>query len=309
MPSGQFINRSNIELPMEVSREILQKTQESSAVMQLARKVDLPGDGKVIPMITGDPSAEWVTETGSKPVSKPTFNKKLMQAHKLAVIVPFSNEFKRDRAALYNACIQRLPNILGAKYDATVFFGPDDTLANFDNFAAVTTQVLDVNAVAGTNAYDGLVAADIDVSEQGGIITGYVFSPQGRGILLKTKDGDGRPLFTNSVSERAVPRILGAQTYFKKAAYKAGSAAVGSTAAVPDIVGFAGDWDHAMWGTVEGVKIDISDQATLVYKNELEQDVTINLWQQNMFAVRAEIEVGFAAETQYFNALTRAHSA
>ena len=36
---------------------------------------------------------------------------------------------------------------------------------------------------------------------------------------------------------------------------------------------------------------------------------TINLWQRNMFAVRAEIEVGFVAQTNFFNALTRAHQA
>ena len=306
MPTGQFMNRSYIELPQEVASEILQKTQESSAIMQLAQKVELPGDGKVIPMITGDPEADWITETEMKPVDKPTFGKKIMQAHKLAVILPFSNEFRRDRAALYNACIQRLPNVLGKKYDATVFFGPASALANFDDFTAVTAQKLDAS---GKTAYDGLVAADIDVSEQGGTIDGYVFSPQGRGILLSAVDANKRPLFVNSVAESAIPRVLGAPTYFKKAAYKAGSAAVGSTAAVDDIVGFAGDWTHAMWGTVEGVKIDISDQATLVYKNELDQDVTINLWQQNMFAVRAEIEVGFVAETEYFNALTRSHSA
>ena len=34
----------------------------------------------------------------------------------------------------------------------------------------------------------------------------------------------------------------------------------------------------------------------------------INLFQQNMFAVRAEIEVGFVAQTAYFNKLTRTHA-
>lgn len=304
--SGQFTNRSNIELPMEVSHEILQKMQESSAIMQLATRIELPGNGLIIPVITGDPEANWVTETAAKPVDKPTFNKKQMQAHKLAVIVPFSNEFKRDRAALYNACVSRLPNALGKKYDNTVFFGPASTLANFDDFSAVTAQALDT---VGKTAYDGFVAADIDISEHGGVINGYVLSPQGRGIVLSAVDSNKRPLFINSVAESDVPRILGAPTYFKQAAYKAGAAAVGSAAAIPDIVGFAGDWAHAMWGTVEGVKIDISDQATLTYKDDNNQDVTINLWQQNMFAVRCEIEVGFVAETEYFNALTRAHQA
>lgn len=307
MASGQAINRSYFELPPEVSREILQRAQESSAIMRLARKVDLPGDGRAFPVITGDPTATWVTETGTKPVDFPTFDKKLMQAHKLAVIVPFSDEFRRDRRALYDACINRLPNALGKEFDETVFFGPKSgSLANFTNFTAVTAQALDAS---NKTAYDGLVAADIDISEQGGTIDGYVFSPQGRGILLGTQDTSKRPIFINSVSDDAIPRILGAPTYFAKSAYKAGAAAAGSDPAVPDIVGFAGDWTHAMWGTVEGVKIDISTESTLTYTDSNNQTVTINLFQQNMFAVRAEIEVGFAAETEYFNMLTRSHSA
>ncbi len=298
MPAtGQATNRTNFELPMDVSREILQKTQEASAIQRLARRVNLPGNGLIIPMITGDPTADWVTETGMKPVSNPSFDRKLMQAHKLAVIVPFSDEFRRDRKALYDQCIRRLPLALAAKFDETVLFGPASTLANFDNFSAVTQQALDTS---GKTAYDGLVAADIDISEQGGIVDGYVFSPQGRGILLSAVDANKRPLFINSVADDAIPRVLGAPTYFVRSAYKAGG--------TNDIVGFAGDWSHAMWGTVEGVKIDISTEATLTYTDENSQTVTINLFQQNMFAVRAEIEVGFAAETEYFNALTRAHA-
>lgn len=300
MATGVPTNRSNLPLPEAVSSEILQKTQEASSVMQLARQIPLPGNGVQIPVITSDPVANWVTETGVKPVSNPGLNKKIMQAHKLAVIVPFSNEFRRDMSRLYSALVERLPNALSKEYDKTVFFGPASSLANFDDFSAITAQSL---SGAG-GVYAGLVAADTDISEQGGTINGYVFSPQGRGMLLSALDGNDRPLFINSVAESAVPRILGAPTYFRQAVYKDGE----STTPTPDIVGFAGDWSHALWGTVEGVKIDISEEATLTTKDDQDQDVVINLWQQNMFAVRVEIEVGFVAETEYFNALTRTHS-
>ncbi len=303
MATGIPTNRTNLPMPVAVSSEILKKTQEASSIMQLARKITLPGNGVQIPVITGDPVANWVTETGSKPVSNPSLSKKIMQAHKLAVIVPFSMEFKRDMAALYNALISRLPNALSKEFDKAVFFGPASVLANFDDFSDVTAQSLSGSG----GVYAGLVAADTDISEQGGTIDGYVFSPQGRGMLLNALDKQDRPIFINSVSEGSVPRILGAPTYFRQAAYKEGAAGVGTAAGTPDIVGFAGDWNHAMWGTVEGVKVDISEQATLTVE-EGTSTTQINLWQQNMFAVRAEIEVGFVAEKQYFNALTRKHT-
>lgn len=84
------INRTTtISLPGSVSSEILQKAQESSAVMALARKIPLPGLGVTIPVITGDPEAGWVGETEKKPVKRGTLATKQMQPYTLAVIVPF----------------------------------------------------------------------------------------------------------------------------------------------------------------------------------------------------------------------------
>ena len=65
--SGTATNRTSIDLPVDVSNEIIQKTQEGSAVMQLARQIALPGRGAAINVITSDPEATWVSETSSKP--------------------------------------------------------------------------------------------------------------------------------------------------------------------------------------------------------------------------------------------------
>lgn len=280
------LNRTSVSLPAEVSAEILQKIQEESAVMQLARQVTLPGRGLTIPMITGDPTAQWVDEAARKPVSNPSVDKKMMQAYKLAVIETFSMEFRRDIPALYDALVARLPLALAKQFDATVFGAVAAPGANFDTFAAVTAQSI------STDAYAGLVAADAAIAAAGGILNGFVISPQGRAILLSARDNDNRPLFINSVAEGAIPMILGARTLQSKGAYQAGT---------PNVVGFAGDWTQAVYGTVEGVKIDISDQATLTVGEN-----TVNLWQDNMFAVRAEIELGFRADTTVFNRLTQA---
>lgn len=295
-PTGNPVNRTNINLPNEVSGEILQKVQESSMIMQLAQQIQLPGTGLQIPVIVGDPEAAWISETGRKPVSFPTLDKKIMQGHKLAVIVPFSDEFRRDAKALYDALIARLPGVLAKKFDGTVFFGPaSGTLANFDDLSGVTGVSLD------TNVYDGLVTADSNISLQGGMVNGYVFSPQGRGKLLLAKDGQQRPLFTPGVESNGINRVLGAATHFTQAAFKAGTTGENAT---PATVGFAGDWNHAMYGVVQAMTVSVSDQATLTYTDGENQTVTLNLWQNNMFAVRAEMEVGFACEAEYFNKLT-----
>ena len=285
MATGTATNRTNVDLPVELSREILQKAKESSAIMQLARQITLPGRGEAINVITSDPEAAWVGETASKPVSNPGLATKVMRGYKLAVIVPFSNEFRRDLASLYDALVQRLPGALGKKFDATVFGNGDAPGSDFDTFAAITAQSL------ASDVYQGLVAADTDVALHGGVINGYAISPQMKGLLLAATDQNHRPLFINNVSEGAVPMILGAKTVVTKGAFVQGT---------PNVVGVAGDWTQAMWGTVEGIKIDFSSDATL----DIDAEHKINLFQQNMFAVRAEIEVGFRADTSVFNALT-----
>lgn len=282
--AGVPTNRTNISLPPEVAAEILAKTQEASAVMSLARQIALPGRGVSIQVITADPEAAWVGETEAKAVADPGLSTKVMEPYKLAVIVPFSNEFRRDAAALYDELVRRLPLALAAKFDATVVGAVQAPGSNFDTFASATAQ-----NITNPNTYSSLVAADADIATHGGIMNGIALSPQGKSVLLGAVDGDSRPLFINNVSEGAVPMVLGAKTVLNKGVYDGTN----------HVVGIAGDWSQAMYGTVEGVVIDYSSDATLTSGN-----TTINLFQQNMFAVRAEIEIGFRADTSCFNRLT-----
>ena len=283
--AGTPTNRTNTQLPADVSAEILAKTQEASAVMSLARQIALPGRGVSIPVIMGDPQAAWVGETEKKPVANPELGTKIMEAYKLAVIVPFSNEFRRDAAALYDELVRRLPLALAQKFDATAVGAVTAPGNNFDTFASATAQ-----NISNPNTYASLVAADTDIAANGGIMNGIALAPQGKGVLLGAVDDAKRPLFINNVAEGAVPMVLGARTELSKGIYDATN----------NVVGVAGDWSQAMYGTVEGVVIDYSSDATL----DLGEGNTINLFQQNMFAVRAEIEIGFRADVDCFNRLT-----
>ena len=295
--SGIPTNRTNITLPAEVSAEILAKTQSESAIMRLAQQTELPGRGKQISVISADPQAGWVAETDPKPVSNPTLGSKLMQAYQLAVIVPFSNQFRRDLPALYDELVRRLPRALATKFDQTVIGAVDKPGENFDNFALCTAQ--SIIPSGGNTTYLGLLEAYKDISDHGGILDGFAMSPNGIGILLGAVDSVGRPIFIPTANDGEINRVLGRRTIEARGMYKSGAAVVGSTPAVPAIVGVAGDWTQAMWGAVSNVDISFSDQATLTINSNL-----VNLWERNMFAVRAEIELGFRADTSCFNLLT-----
>ena len=113
------IQRTN--LPAQIADEIWAKTLEESAVMSLARRIQLPGNGLAIPVITSEPEAAWVSETNAKPVSNSAYQMKTLQPYKLAVIETVSYELTRDLPALYAELRRRLPYALAAKFDATVF--------------------------------------------------------------------------------------------------------------------------------------------------------------------------------------------
>jgi len=279
---------TNIQLPSQLSTDIWAKAIESSAVMQLAQRVNLPGSGVTIPVITGDATADWVAETAEKPVSKSTFGVKQMTPYKMAVIELFSNEFRRDLPALYAELERRLPLSLGKKFDETVFHGTAPG-SNFD----VLTNSTGVG-IGGTGAYSKLVGVYETLATADASLTGWALSPQGKAMLLSAVDGNERPLFVPNVNDTAViGRILGAPVAETKAVYKAGT---------PAIVGFAGDWEQARYGIVDGINVAISEEATI-------NDGTnqINLWQRNMFALRVEAEFGFIVkDPAAFVALTNA---
>ena len=274
--AGVDINRttSGISLPASVSNEIWSDTIEGSVVMSASRQIELPGSGVTIHEITGEPVASWVAETAEKPVSRPTLANKTITPYKLAVIVPFSNEFRRDLSGLYGALANRLPGALAKKFDDTVFAASGAPGGNFDQLGTGTTDE-DVDTAA---IYESLA----DAYSAAGDPSHWVVNASLRGLLLRATDGFGRPLFTpEATTTNTVGQMLGLPILRTKSTITGADGIVGD---------FAG---NAVYGTVEGVQVSISDQATLT-----DGEDTINLWQQNMFAVRAEIEVGFRVRSK-----------
>ena len=269
---------TNVIFDPEISNEIISKAIAESAIMQLAQTMEIAGNGKKYQTITGDPVPEWVGETEAKPVGKFSFGTKEVEPYKLAIIVPFSEEFRTDKAALYNECVNRLPKLFGPKIDATVM-GTTAPGANFDVLGSA--QTVSMTPAQGKTLYDQFVAADELIGNHDGIMSGIALAPQGRSKVLAAIDQTGHPLFSAGVQSGTINPILGASVRVAKGIYTAGS---------PATLGLAGDFSNISYGVVKQITGSISDQATLTYTDG-DETITLNLWQQNMFAVRFEMRV------------------
>lgn len=284
--AGIQTNRTatGVLLPPEVSSQIWQDAQAASVVMQKAGRIDLPGEGVDVPLITGDPTATWIGETDKIAVGNSTFGSKSIRPRKVALIEMFSNEFRRDLPALYAALAERLPKTIAKAYDLKVLHATAEANA-FDSLAGAQALNLDT-----TDTYGDLVAIDSAVYEANGVTDGYVFAPKARRTLIGAKDSDGRPLLLNSLTEsRSVPTLLGADVEYSPHAYKAG---VEDT--TPEVLGFAGQWsDNAYWGAVQDIRVEVSTEAVVDVSQTATPDF-VSLFQRDMFALRVIAHLGFA---------------
>ena len=271
---------TGVVLPREISREVWNTAMEESVVMRLARRIDLPGYGINVPIVDAEVAVDIVAESTEKPVVTPEIGNKFMAPIKIAGIIPFSNEFRRDMSRVYDTIVRDAPRSIFSKFDRLVFNGVNGSApaTGFDTLADATAV-----ALAGTDVYADLVSAKTAVANGDGMLNGWVFAPQGEAVLLSAVDGNSRPLFIDSpTSQGGVGRLLGEQVYYTKHLYQAGT---------PNLIGVAGDWDQAYYGVVEDITVKFSDQATI-------NDGTnqINLWQRNMFAILIEATLGFAVK-------------
>lgn len=276
---------NGVVLPKDVSKQIIAETLQDSAIMQLATQTAIPSTGVTFQTITGEPTADWVSETELKPVGTHTFGSKSVTPYKMAVIEPFSAEFIRDKTALYNECVRRLPFALSKKFDQTVL-GTTAPGTGFDVLGDCTKVAID------KDAYEAFVTIDGNIADADGMMNGIALGAKGRSLLLAQTDKQGRPLFTPGVESGQLGNVLGAGVSVQKPIYVAGK---------PATVGIAGDFANAFYGISDAITISKSDQASL----KLSDGTVLYLFQQNMVAVRVEFTVGFyVRDKAQYNLLT-----
>lgn len=80
----------------EYSTQIITKLEELSPMRRLASTMAIGTSNILIPTLATDAAGGWVTETGPRPESEPTFDQLQIDVHEHAVIIPVSQQLLED---------------------------------------------------------------------------------------------------------------------------------------------------------------------------------------------------------------------
>lgn len=284
----------------ELAGPIFDEAAKGSAAMSLIRKVPLGASGQAFPIVTSKPTANWTAEGAQKHTTDAGLGLVKMEPKKLTAIAVASQEVIRANPGGYSETLEGLlADAFARAFDLAVFHnkgGDGNGTSPFETTLAATTKSVTLGAAAGANTYDDLVKA-MSLNLQGTPkkqVTGFAFDTGFEIDLLSAKDTAGRPLFAEAAYTGAVPAlrsgsVLGRTTYMHE------------NVGLDKTVGFAGDWTKAAWGTVGGIAMDVSTEATVTIGGQL-----VSLYENNLVAIRAEAEYGFAlADKEAFIKLAR----
>lgn len=192
-------------LPATIAAPIFEKTEELSAVQQLARRVPLSLTANTsIPVSMDIPAAGWVSEGGSKPVGAGGVTVKQMQGKKVALLVPVSDEVARTNpAGLFDQLKQDLPVSIARAFDYAAIHGKDLRTGGDGPFADYLTKSaseieLGTAAASAGGAYTDLVNGEKAIVNGGYDFSGFAADPRLKPTLKLNVDTQGRPLWVDA---------------------------------------------------------------------------------------------------------------
>lgn len=227
--ASQLSSVSPTLLPPTITGPIFVKATETSAVMQLARKVPLSVNAQTaIPVPMDVPTAGWVAEGGVKPAGGAGVGVKIMTGKKVALLLPVSQEIAMTNAAgLYDQLAQDLPTAISRSFDYAAIHGLDLKTGGagpFTDYLAQTPNSITVGTATAaqggmfTDLWNG-VSKIVNAPIQGYEFNGFAADPRLKPELATSVDVNGRSFFLDNAYQNGNSNInagalIGFPAYF-----------------------------------------------------------------------------------------------
>lgn len=274
-------------IPEEVSKEMMRKAVDESAVLRMFRRVPVGRAQVRFPVLSALPLAYFVSgDTGLKQTSEVNWTNKYLNIEEIAVIIPVPDNVVADvDVNIWDEMEPYVREAFGRTLDAAAFFGtnaPSSWPTNVNAAAASAANTVTANAAATAGAGLG----DIDLAygkldADGYDASGFVAATSWRARLRAARDANGQKIDQGRIAGdlKAIDGLP--VSYPMRGLFPTGSGGVYS---------LVGDWSQFVVGVRSDISIKILDQAVI---QDNTGQIIYNLAQQDMTAVRLTFRVGW----------------
>ena len=286
-----------IEIPEQVSRDVIQTMPGSSVILDLARRVTLSSKSYRQPVLSVLPDAYWVNgDTGLKQTTKVQWEDISLTAEPLAVLVVVPDEFIDDAMIpIWSEVRPLIAEAFGRKIDNAALWGVNKPATWADsvyqhaaaagNFVEIG-QNAPVSQTGDSDLAQDVAAMGLQLAEDGFNLRGFAAQPGFNWRLLGMRTADGTPIYTNLVGEN------------RQGLYGVPFRESNNGAWNNDVKLIGGDWSNAIVGIRQDMTFTMHTDA--VISND-DGEVVFNAMQQDSKIMRVVMRVGFAIA----NPLTR----
>lgn len=271
------------QIPQEQATLVLKEFMQQAAITKLAKYEPMTKPEKKFTYLASGPGAYWVGEGEKIQTSKATWLQATMKTKKLGVIIPVSKEFLSYTVSDFFAQIRpAIAEAFAIKFDQAALFGinsPFGTGVSVFEKANAAGNKVELNSIG--NLYDELNAVMALLEDADKDANGFTTTRRFRQKLRGAKDKNGLPIF-NDAKAGATSEALGLPIGYvdsKSWDYKKAEL-------------LAADWNYTRYSVLQGIEYKISEEATLTTVEDENGD-PINLFERDMFALRATMQVGF----------------
>lgn len=285
----QIIDRTGAEslIPEEKARELVQGVVTQSAVLQRGRKLpNMSSKTYKMPVLDMLPIAYFVDgDTGTKKTTKQAWDKKVITAEEIAVIVPIPEAVLDDSDYdIWGEVRPRIVEAFGKVIDGAILFDVNKPTTWRDGIVTTATKANFVVTLAdGDDLYDKIMSEDgviSKVEESGYFVNGHMADISMRAKLRGLKDTTGQPIFKSDMQNGATYSLDGSPMSFpNNGAFDRSKALM-----------ISGDFNQLVYAIRQDITFKLFTEGVV---QNTDGTIAYNLMQNDMVALRAVMRLGW----------------
>ena len=284
---AQIIDRTGAEslIPVEESKEIIQGVVTSSAVLSRGRKLaNMSSKTYKMPVLDMLPIAYFVDgDNGAKKTTKQAWDKKIITAEEIAVIVPIPESVLDDSDYdIWAEVRPRVTEAFGKVIDGAILFDVNKPTSWRDGVVTTATKAKSV-VMATADLYQDILGEGgviSKVEESGFFVSGHMADISMRAKLRGLRDDVGQPIFKSDMQNGTNYSLDGSPMNFpNNGAWDKSKALM-----------ISGDFSQLVYSIRQDITFKLFTEGVV---QNTDGTIAYNLMQNDMVALRAVMRLGW----------------